>query len=73
MNPRRRAWIAAAAAGALLVGCNALPPRDLEQPRLGFSDFRIEELGLSEIRFVLAVDAENPYYVDIPLRNIDFA
>lgn len=70
---RRRAWIAAAGAAALLAGCNALPPADLKPPRLSFSDFRIDTLGPSEIRFLLAVDTENPNDVQIPLRNIDFA
>lgn len=69
----RRAWITASGALVLLAGCGALPPRDLEPPRLRFSDFRIDELGLSEIRFLLAVDTENPNEVAIPLRNIDFA
>ncbi|MCO5099755.1 MAG: LEA type 2 family protein [Burkholderiaceae bacterium] len=73
MSPLRRSCLFAAAAAALLAGCNALPPADLEPPRLAFSDFRVEELGLSEIRFVLAVDTENPNDVEIPLRNIDFA
>ena len=73
MKSQRRTWIAATGAVALLAGCNALPPADLEPPRLRFSDFRIDELGLSEIRFVLAVDTENPNRVEIPLRNIDFA
>lgn len=70
---RRRAWIAAAGAVALLAGCNALPPPNLEPPRLRFSDLRIDELGLGEIRFVLAVDTENPNRVEIPLRNVDFS
>lgn len=76
MNRRRRTCLsAAAAAGAagLLAGCNALPPADLKPPRLAFADFRIEELGLNEIRFLLAVDTENPNDVEIPLRNVDFA
>lgn len=76
MNPRRRTCLAAAAAAGgvgLLAGCNALPPADLKPPRLAFADFRIEELGLSEIRFLLAVDTENPNDVAIPLRNVDFA
>ncbi len=72
MTPGRRAWVAAAGVAALLAGCNALPPADLKPPRLDFSDFRIEELGLSEIRFVLAVATENPNETAIPLRNIDF-
>lgn len=72
MNHRRRAYLAAAGT-ALLAGCNALPPADLKPPRLSFADFRVEELGLSEIRFLLAVDTENPNDVEIPLRNVDFA
>lgn len=71
-KPPRRRWLAAAGAAGLLAGCNALPPADLKPPRLAFSDFRIGELGLSEIRFVLAIDTENPNTVEIPLRNIDF-
>lgn len=73
MKRQRRSWIAAAGAAVLLGGCGALPPPNLEAPRLRFSDFHIEELGLGEIRFVLAVDTENPNDVAIPLRNIDFA
>lgn len=72
MRQGRRAWLAAAGVAALLAGCHALPPADLKPPRLAFSDFRIEELGLSEIRFMLAVDAANPNGIAIPLRNIDF-
>lgn len=72
VEPLRRRWLAAAGAAGLLAGCNALPPADLKPPRLAFSDFRIGELGLSEIRFVLAIDTENPNTVEIPLRNIDF-
>ncbi|HLT28115.1 MAG TPA: LEA type 2 family protein [Zeimonas sp.] len=73
MTPQRRRWIAAACAGALLAGCNALPPPDLRAPRLRFADFQVDELGLSEIGFVLAVETENPNRVAIPLRNVDFA
>ena len=70
---RRRMWIAAAGTLALLAGCNALPPADLQPPRLAFSEFRVDEMGLSEIRFLLAVDTENPNEVEIPLRDVDFA
>ena len=56
-----------------LVLASASPRRRALLEMLGFSDFRIDELGLSEIRFMLAVDTENPNHVDIPLRNIDFA
>ncbi|HEY0878950.1 MAG TPA: LEA type 2 family protein [Zeimonas sp.] len=73
MIRRRRDCIGAAGVAALLAACNALPPANLKPPRLRFSDFRVDELGLSEIRFVLAVDTENPNEVEIPLRNIDFA
>jgi len=74
----RRQWLAAAIgtaalASLTLAACNALPPRDLVPPKLRFSDFRIEEFGLSEISFLLAVDTENPNDVRIPLRNVDFA
>lgn len=62
-----------AAALAVLAGCNALPPADLQPPRLTFADFRLADLGLSEIRFELVVDTENPNDVDVPLRNLDFA
>jgi len=72
MKRQRRRWIAAVGAVAL-AGCGVLPPPKLEPPRLRFSDFHIDELGLSEVRFVLAVDTENPNEVAIPLRNIDFA
>lgn len=73
MTNRRRTWLTAACAAALLSACNALPPADLKPPRLTFSDFHIEELGLSETRFVLAIDTGNPNEVEIPLRNVDFA
>ena len=55
-----------------LAACGVLPPADLKPPRLRFSDFRIAELGLNDIRFVLGVDTVNPNDVDIPLRNVDF-
>ncbi|MDT3677531.1 MAG: LEA type 2 family protein [Burkholderiaceae bacterium] len=73
MNPHRRTYLAAAGAAGLLAGCNALPPADLKPPRLAFADFRVEELGLNEIRFLLAVETDNPNDVAIPLRNVDFA
>lgn len=70
---RRRLVLSAAFACTLLAACNAVPPADLKEPRLRFSDFRVDELGLNEIRFVLAIDTENPNSVAIPLRGIDFA
>lgn len=72
MAPARRHALLAAAA-CVLAACNAVPPADLKAPRLRFADFDIVELGLSEIRFMLAVDTENPNDIDIPLRNLDFA
>lgn len=69
----RRRWIVAASAGVLLAACGVLPPADLQAPRLRFSDFHVDELGLGEIGFVLAIDTENPNDVEIPLRNVDFA
>lgn len=68
----RRRLLIAAASLCWLAACNALPPADLQSPRLRFGEFRIADLGLSEIRFVLAVDTENPNDVDVPLRNLDF-
>ena len=55
-----------------MAACGVLPPADLKPPRLRFSDLRIADLGLNEMRFVLGVDTENPNDVDVPLRNIDF-
>lgn len=69
----RRRMLLAATVACVLAACNALPPADLKAPRLRFADFDLVELGLSEIRFVLAVDTENPNDIDIPLRNLDFA
>lgn len=69
---RRRRILLFGPAFALLAACNALPPADLKSPRLAFADFRIADLGLSDIRFVVTVDTENPNDIDVPLHNLDF-
>ena len=72
-NLRRQA-IACLAVCALstLSACNAFPPLNLKSPTLSFADFQVTQLGLSEIRFLLTVQADNPNEVDIPLSNLKF-
>lgn len=70
---RRRRVLFLGPAIVLLAACNALPPADLKAPRLGFADFRIADLGLTDIRFVVTVETENPNDIDVPLHDLDFA
>lgn len=69
---RRRRIMFVGPAIAVLAACNALPPADLKSPRLGFADFRIADLGLTDIRFVVTVETENPNDIDVPLHDLDF-
>lgn len=74
-DPRRRTWLAGAAAGALapwLAACSVVPPLDLRAPRLEVADLSIVDLGLSQLRFAVVVRADNPNDVDVPLTDLKF-
>ena len=59
-------------AAILLVACNAIPPINLKSPELSFSDVSIGDIGLSKVKFVVTVNAQNPNDVDIPLSDMKF-
>lgn len=58
--------------GSNLSGCNAIPPMNLKSPEVGFSDLAISDIGLSQVKFVVTVDAKNTNDVDIPLSDAKF-
>ena len=59
-------------AAALLVACNAIPPINLKSPELSFSDISVGDIGLSKVKFVVTVNAQNTNDVDIPLSDLKF-
>jgi LEA14-like dessication related protein len=55
-----------------LTACNAVPPLNLKAPEVGFSDLSVADVGLSNIKFVVTVNADNSNDVDIPLSDAKF-
>jgi LEA14-like dessication related protein len=53
-------------------GCNAVPPLNLKSPEVSFSDLAVSDIGLSQVRFIVTVDAKNSNEVDIPLSDAKF-
>lgn len=53
----------------LVFGCGLVPPSNTLPPKLGLSDLAIKELGLSEIKFIATVAADNPNTFTMPLAN----
>jgi LEA14-like dessication related protein len=53
-------------------GCNAVPPLNLKSPEVSFSDLAVSDIGLSQVRFIVTVDAKNSNDVDIPLSDAKF-
>lgn len=76
-NNRRFMFFSGAAIGAsalgLLGACSSIvPPLNLKQPEVAFSDLSISDLGLSQIKFVVSLDAKNPNDIDLPLSDAKF-
>ena len=55
---------------ALLHGCAALPPANLQSPEITVSDLSLTDIGLDRLRFLVTFDALNPNDVDVPLTNV---
>ena len=55
---------------ALLHGCAALPPANLQSPEITVSDLALTDIGLDRLRFLVTFDALNPNDVDVPLTNV---
>jgi LEA14-like dessication related protein len=55
-----------------LAACNAVPPLNLKAPEVGFSDLSVSDVGFSNIKFVVTVNADNSNDVDIPLSDAKF-
>jgi LEA14-like dessication related protein len=55
-----------------LSACNAVPPLNLKAPEVGFSDLSVSDVGFSNIKFIVTVNADNSNDVDIPLSDAKF-
>jgi LEA14-like dessication related protein len=51
---------------------NMIPPTNLKSPEVGFSDLTVSDIGLSNIKFVVTVAADNKNDVDVPLSDMKF-
>jgi LEA14-like dessication related protein len=51
---------------------NIVPPSNLKAPDVGFSDLAISDIGLSNIKFVVTVAADNKNDIDVPLSDMKF-
>ena len=69
---RIRFAISALAAATLMVACNTIPPLNLKSPELSFSDISVSDIGLSKVKFIVTVNAQNTNDVDIPLSDMKF-
>ncbi len=73
---RQLALLFSVVTGSAVVGgltaCNAIPPVNLKAPEIGFSDLSVSDVGLSNVKFVVTVDANNTNDVDIPLSDLTF-
>ncbi len=49
-----------------------IPPTNLKPPEVGFSDLEISDIGLSNIKFVVSIAADNKNDVDLPLNDMKF-
>lgn len=67
---RRIVALAGVLALTLAAGCASLPPVNLQSPEVVLADIGITEIGLSEIRFEVVIEARNPNDVDVPMTNI---
>ena len=56
----------------VVLGCGALPPRNLKPPVLTFRDLEVRDVGLERVRFNLIVDVNNPNEVDVPVTDLNF-
>jgi LEA14-like dessication related protein len=69
-------WIGTATlaviASITLSACNAVPPLNLKSPDIAFGDLSVSDIGLSQIKFVVTVNADNKNDVDIPLTDMNF-
>jgi LEA14-like dessication related protein len=77
LSLRRQLTLALSLSGAGLIAgglsaCNAVPPLNLKAPEVGFSDLSVSDVGLSNIKFVVTVNADNSNDVDIPLSDAKF-
>ena len=64
--------ISSVIAAVLLVACNAISPLNLKSPELSFSDISVGDIGLSKVKFIVTVNAQNANDVDIPLSDLKF-
>jgi LEA14-like dessication related protein len=56
-----------------LAACaNVMPPANLKAPDVGFSDLTVSDIGLSNVKFVVTVAADNKNDVDVPLSDMKF-
>lgn len=69
---RRRALLLAGAVAPVLAACGLVPPIGLKSPRVSFTGLAVTGLDLREIRFRVALLAENPNDVELPLSNLRF-
>ncbi len=69
---RRQLALAVAITSGSLAACNAVPPLNLKAPEIGFSDLSVSDVGLSNVKFSVTVDANNINDVDIPLSDTKF-
>ncbi len=73
---RAQRWIGVTAlvliASVALTACNAVPPLNLKSPDIAFGDLSVSDIGLSQIKFVVTVNADNKNDVDIPLTDMNF-
>jgi len=64
--------LVAACLALAAAACGVVPPIGLKPPKVTVADLAVRSLGLSEIRFALVLDAQNPNDVDVPLSNLRF-
>lgn len=69
---KMRLTIGSVVAAVLLAACNVIPPVNLKSPELSFSDISVGDIGLSKVKFVVTVTAQNTNDVDIPLSDMKF-
>lgn len=69
--PRRRVWTHLGVLGAAtLSSCGLLPPLGLKAPQFSVSDFRVVDIGLSQVRFAVTVAVFNPNAVVLPISSL---
>jgi LEA14-like dessication related protein len=54
----------------LFAACTSLPPVNLQSPDISVAEIGLKDIGLSEVRFEVLLEARNPNDVDVPLSNM---